>query len=166
MDAEHSRSTVYFDGSCPLCRAEIGHYRRKDHTGALCFVDVTERSALIPDGFTQRRAMERFHVRTGDGALLSGAAAFVEVWARLSCWRWAARAAALPGVLAFLELSYRLFLPARPTLAAIFGRIKCLRDLCSPLKGLTTFDAERDYKISRATVVSERPQKELTNEAS
>jgi hypothetical protein len=39
-------------------------------------------------------------------------------------WRWAARAAALPGLMALLELSYRLFLPARPVLAVIFGRIK------------------------------------------
>jgi hypothetical protein len=72
--------------------------------------------------------MERFHVRAGDGALLSGAAAFVEVWARLPRWGWAARAAALPGMLALLELSYRLFLPARPALAVIFGRIKHLRE--------------------------------------
>ena len=128
MDAENARSTVYFDGYCPLCRAEIGHYRGKDHAGALCFVDVSEQSAVIPDGLSQKRAMERFHVRRGDGALLSGAAAFVEVWAQLPSWRWAARAAALPGVLAFLELSYRLFLPARPTLAAIFAKIKRLRD--------------------------------------
>ena len=78
MDAEPARSTVDFDGSCPLCRAEIGYYRRKDHSGALCFVDVSDPHALVPDGLSQRRAMERFHVRAGDGALLSGAAAFVK----------------------------------------------------------------------------------------
>jgi predicted DCC family thiol-disulfide oxidoreductase YuxK len=127
MKAELEQSTVYFDGSCPLCRAEIGYYRRKDHFGALCFVDVSHTDALVPDGLTQRRAMERFHVRTENGALLSGAAAFVQIWSRLPQWRWAARAAAFPGMLALLELSYRLFLPARPTLAAIFGRVKHLR---------------------------------------
>jgi predicted DCC family thiol-disulfide oxidoreductase YuxK len=121
MEAEPTRSTVYFDGSCPLCRAEIGHYRRQDHSGALCFVDVSEPEAPVPDGLTQLRAMERFHVRAGDGELLSGAAAFVEVWARLPRWRWAARAAALPGILTLLELGYRLFLPIRPVLARIFG---------------------------------------------
>jgi predicted DCC family thiol-disulfide oxidoreductase YuxK len=127
MEAELERSTVYFDGSCPLCRAEIGHYRREDHSGALCFVDVSHPDALVPDGLTRRRAMERFHVRAENGALLSGAAAFVQIWSRLPRWHWAARAAALPGMLALLELSYRLFLPARPMLAAIFGRVKHLR---------------------------------------
>ncbi len=129
MEIEPTRSTVYFDGSCPLCRAEIGYYRRKDHSGALCFVDVSSSDVLVPNGLTQRQAMERFHVRAGNGQLLSGAAAFVEVWARLPRWRWAARAAALQGILALLELSYRLFLPARPTLAMIFGKIKRLRDM-------------------------------------
>jgi hypothetical protein len=46
-------------------------------------------------------------------------------------WRWAARAAAFPGLMAFLELSYRLVLPTRPALAVIFGRIKRPRgDTC------------------------------------
>ena len=126
MQAEHAKSTVYFDGSCPLCRAEIGYYRRQDRSGALCFVDVSEPDALVPDGLTQQQAMERFHVRGGDGSLVSGAAAFVQVWARLPRWRWVARTAAIPGILALLELGYRLFLPARPVLASVFGRINPL----------------------------------------
>ena len=134
MEAKPSRSTVYFDGSCPLCRAEIGYYRRKDHSGALCFVDVSSSDALVPDGLTQRQAMERFHVRAGNGQLLSGAAAFVEVWARLPRWRWAARASALPGAIAALEFGYRVFLPVRPTLAVVFGRIKRLKDIRWPSK--------------------------------
>ena len=132
MDAEHTRSTVYFDGSCPLCRAEIGYYHRKDCSGSLCFIDVSKLDTLLPAGLTQRRAMERFHVRAGNGQLLSGAAAFVEVWARLPRWRWAARIATLPGMLALLELSYRLFLPARPALAVIFGKVRRWRDMRWP----------------------------------
>lgn len=129
---EPSKSTLYYDGSCPLCSAEIGHYRRNDRSGALCFIDVSKPNALLPDGLTRPQTMERFHVRAGDGRLLSGATAFVEVWARLPRWRWAARAAAHPGMLALLELSYRLFLPARPALAVIFARTKRLRDIFWP----------------------------------
>jgi 2-polyprenyl-6-hydroxyphenyl methylase / 3-demethylubiquinone-9 3-methyltransferase len=129
---ELSKSTLYYDGSCPLCSAEIGLYRREERSGALCFIEVSKPDALLPDGLTRRQTMERFHVRAGNGQLLSGAAALVEVWARLPRWRWAARAAALPGMLALLELSYRLFLPARPTLAVIFARTKRLRDIFWP----------------------------------
>jgi predicted DCC family thiol-disulfide oxidoreductase YuxK len=119
---------VYFDGSCPLCRAEIGHYRRSDRDGALCFVDVSGTGGVAPGGVSPQRAMERFHVRARDGRLVSGAAAFVEVWASLPRWRWAARAASFPGALAVLEAGYRLFLPARPRISRLLGRILRLKD--------------------------------------
>ncbi|CAL76616.1 conserved hypothetical protein [Bradyrhizobium sp. ORS 278] len=123
MGPEPAPSTVYFDGSCPLCQAEIGYYSRTDEAGALCFVDISQAGAETPDGMTQQQAMARFHVRAGDGRLLSGAAAFVEVWRRLPRWRWAARVASLPGALAVLELGYRLFLPVRPLISRGLGRI-------------------------------------------
>ena len=122
MEAELPKSTVYFDGSCSLCSAEIGYYRRKDQDRALCFVDISETGAAAPDGITKERAMRRFHVRASDGRLLSGAAAFVEVWTRLPRWRWAARAASLPGALIVLERGYRIFLPVRPFISRLFGQ--------------------------------------------
>ncbi len=118
---EAGRSRVYFDGACPLCRAEIDHYRTQDYGDALCFIDVSRPGADLPAGLTATGAMRRFHVRAADGRLVSGAAAFVEVWASLPTWRWAARAAALPGVLALMELGYRLFLPVRPFLSRLYG---------------------------------------------
>jgi len=121
MESEILKSTVYYDGSCPLCRAEIGYYRRTDRVDALCFVDVSEPAAETPQGITRQRAMERFHVRASDGRVLSGAAAFVEVWTRFPAWRWAVRATSLPGALAALELGYRMFLPIRPIISRLFG---------------------------------------------
>ena len=124
MESQLHKSTVYFDGSCPLCRAEIGYYQRKDQYSALCFVDISEPGGIPPEGITQERAMKRFHVRASDGRVLSGAAAFVEVWTRLPRWRWAARLAGLPGVTPLLEVGYRLFLPIRPYLSKAFGKLK------------------------------------------
>ena len=129
MESEVPKSTVYFDGSCPLCRAEIGYYRRKDQAGALCFVDVSETGAATPEGVTQRRALKLFHVHSGDGRVLSGAAAFVEVWTRLPNWNWAARSASLPGVLAALELGYRIFLPVRPLISRVYGQFLKLQSV-------------------------------------
>jgi hypothetical protein len=85
--------------------------------------------AVTPEGVTHHRAMERFHVRASDGRVLSGAAAFVEVWARLPGWRWAARAASLPGMMVLLELAYRMFLPVRPFISRLFGRIARARSV-------------------------------------
>ncbi len=132
MASEPAKSMVYFDGSCPLCRAEIGYYRRQDEAGSLCFVDVSESDAVIPDGMTQQQAMQRFHVSARDGQVLSGAAAFVELWAQLPKWRWAARVASLPGALAALEWGYRRFLLVRPLVSRLVGRVLKVRAVKRP----------------------------------
>ena len=116
--------TIYFDGSCPLCSAEINHYASRDGGDQLTFVDVSDKDANLGMGLACGEAMRRFHVRLPDGTLLSGARAFVAVWASLPGWRWAALPAKIPGVTSVLEVAYRAFLPARPVLtkvAVFFG---------------------------------------------
>ncbi|MDB5642104.1 MAG: hypothetical protein JWN07_1421 [Hyphomicrobiales bacterium] len=117
------QKTIYYDGSCPLCTLEIGHYRQQSGAESLCFIDISHDKSVTGPGLTQDAAMARFHVRARDGSLLSGAAAFVSVWDELPKWRWAARLARLPGVLPLLELGYRGFLPLRPGLAALMRRL-------------------------------------------
>ncbi len=109
--------TVYFDGSCPLCTAEISHYASRPGGDSLTFVDVSTVNAELGPNLSARDAMSRFHVRLADGRLLSGARAFVVIWQTLPNWRWVARVARVPGVTPLLEVAYRLFLPIRPALS-------------------------------------------------
>ena len=81
----------------------------------------------MPADLDRVGALQRLHVRAEDGRLVSGAAAFVEVWRRLPGWRIGARIAALPGVLGLLEMGYRLFLRVRPGISRLFGRILARR---------------------------------------
>ncbi len=116
-DTRSPELTVYFDGACPLCRAEIDHYRRCEGAERLAFVDV---SAQEPgDGLSRDDALARFHVREADGRLLSGAAAFARLWRGLPRWRWLGRVAAAPLVTPLVEVFYRLSLPLRPRLARL-----------------------------------------------
>ncbi len=115
--------TVYYDGSCPLCRAETDHYRGQVGGGELCFIDVSQPGQVLQADLSREQAMARFHVRRSDGQLVSGAAAFVSIWRSLPRWRWAGRLAGMPGMMALLELGYRLFLPVRPLLSRLAARM-------------------------------------------
>lgn len=120
---ETAPTTVYYDGACPLCAAEISLYRKADAANALTFVDVSKASAPLPPWLDRSALMRRFHVRTGDGRLVSGAEAFVALWERLPKLRWAAKIGRLPPVLMILEGGYRLFLPLRPLLSRAAGAL-------------------------------------------
>lgn len=110
-----SELSVYYDGGCPLCRAEIASYQRTEGGESLRWIDANTCGAaeLGPD-LEPATALARLHVRRADGTLLQGAAAFAEIWSRLPRWRWLSNLARLPGVLAVLEVMYTVFLRVRP----------------------------------------------------
>lgn len=113
--------TVYFDGACPLCTLEIGHYKRQEGAQNLCFVDASGSADLGKD-LSRETALSRFHIRDAEGQLVSGARGFVAIWAKLPRWRWAAKLASLPAATPLLELAYRGFLPLRPWLARLAAK--------------------------------------------
>lgn len=115
-----------FDGACPLCRREIGMYQSLESLQPVQWQDVSGAQAdLIPE--EQARLMARFHVRLPDGRLLSGAAAFVELWLTMPGWRWLGRIGRLPGVTPLLELAYRGFLHLRPQLQKVMRAAEARR---------------------------------------
>ena len=115
--------TVLYDGACPLCRREIGVYRGLQPLQAdapVWFADVSDAAlplpSALPPGTTREQLLTRFHVRGRDGQLLSGAQAFLALWAALPGWRWLALTGRLPGAAWVMERGYRLFLRWRPML--------------------------------------------------
>jgi predicted DCC family thiol-disulfide oxidoreductase YuxK len=122
--------TVLYDGSCPLCRREIAVYRGLQplQPGApVCFADVSDAALPVPPGTTRPQLLARFHVRRGDGELLSGAAAFLAflaLWAALPGWRWLAWLGRVPGAAWTMERGYRVFLRWRPALQRWAARIE------------------------------------------
>lgn len=107
--------TIYFDGSCPLCRREIAHYRGLPGAESLQWVDVS--SGTGQDGeLSCEAALRRFHVRDANGRLLSGGAAFACLWRCLPGWRVLGWLFQWPPMSWALEAAYRGFLPLRPPL--------------------------------------------------
>ena len=118
--------TVLYDGACPLCRREIGIYRglqplRPD--SPVSFADISDAALPLPPGTTREQLLARFHVRGRDGELLSGAQAFLALWAALPGWRWLARLGRIPGAAWLMERTYRRFLRWRPALQRLASRL-------------------------------------------
>ena len=87
---------VLYNETCPVCRFEIGHYRKAALAEdlPLRFDDLKQAAAW---GVTPEDAAKRLHV-WHDGQILSGIPAFQILWAQLPRWRWVARLTALPGL--------------------------------------------------------------------
>ena len=122
--ARTDRTTVFFDGSCPICRAEIGFMERRDRDGRLSFADVADPSTPLPPGLDRDSAMRRFHVRGADGEMRDGAAAFAAMWREVPLFRPLGRLASLPGMVPLLDRLYSGFLRVRPRLQPLFARLE------------------------------------------
>lgn len=106
---------VFFDGGCPLCRREIGFYRKRADAAAVNWVDISDPNAGEPaPGLSRCEALARFHVRTPDDRLLSGAAAFARLWQETPGFRTLGHMASWPPITWILERAYRAFLRVRP----------------------------------------------------
>jgi predicted DCC family thiol-disulfide oxidoreductase YuxK len=108
-----SALTVWYDGDCPICTAEIALIRRLDRRSAIEFVDLS-----LPGGCpTDLEArLARLHALPRGGQMVAGAAAFVAMWRVLPGLRPLAVLASPPPILWLLEGTYRLFLRVRPSL--------------------------------------------------
>lgn len=97
---------ILYNGRCPICSAEIAHYRaRADATGAdLRFTDLNT-APLDEWGINADQATRRLHARH-DGGIVSGFDAFLLIWQGLPRWRWLARVVALPGLRQAVALVY------------------------------------------------------------
>lgn len=108
------RPTIYYDGGCPVCSREISFYRRRPGSETFAWVDVMQADAAdLGPGLTRAAALARIHVRRPDGGLVSGAAAFAEIWRGLPGLRLLGRLLAIPAFGVLAELGYAVFLRVR-----------------------------------------------------
>ena len=127
MPATHNL-TVCYNGACPVCRAEVEHYRRAAAGDvALRFLDVAaEPAAAARHGLTGDAGFRRLYAIAADGSLLAGVPAFVAVWERLPRHRWLARVMRRPSLRACAEWVYERM--AAPALFALHQRRQSRRN--------------------------------------
>ena len=86
---------IWYDGTCPVCSRSRAWVERRDTANRLRFRDFRDAAdAELPASRDRHRAT--LIVRSPDGELLHGFAAWREILRGLPGWRWLARLAGLP----------------------------------------------------------------------
>ncbi len=72
---------IFYDGSCVVCSTEMEHYREKDLSGNLIFIDITAKD-FRPEtyGKSREELMLRLHVLDSEGRYYTGADGFPPIW--------------------------------------------------------------------------------------
>ena len=115
--------TVFFDGSCPICSKEINFYKMRAGADELSWVDVSDEEIPIPIQTRSREElMARFHVLSSSGELVSGGAAFAELWASLPAFKIFGKIFKLPILRYLIDFGYDMFLTLRPKFQSLLHK--------------------------------------------
>ena len=97
---------VLYNAECPICSAEIGHYKayaeRRDLPIRFDDLNGPARAAW---GFSEDEAARRLYVAR-DGVLHGGIDGFLILWRAMPRYRWLARIVGLPGLRPLAGLVY------------------------------------------------------------
>ena len=108
------KTTMFFDGGCPLCAKEVAHYRRIDVHDSVNWLDIsTHPESLEKHNISYLAAMEHLHVLNANGEMVRGAYAFQALWQALPRYRILATIVSVPGFLWIMDNVYNQFAKRR-----------------------------------------------------
>ncbi len=113
--------TLYFDGSCPLCLAEVTFLQSRNAQGQMAFVDVTLKDFQAQaHHISCEAAMAQIHGRTAEGQTLVGVPVFAMAYrlAKLPVLAWIL---SRPWLIPILQPAYVWFAKHRQTLSKLIG---------------------------------------------
>ena len=113
--------TLFYDGACPLCQAEIIFLSGRNQDGLLDFIDInSERYDPITVGVSCEQALAAMYGQYADGGLIQGAKVFPEAYRRANlpflAWLFSR-----PYLERILNVAYRLFAKYRHPISNLFG---------------------------------------------
>ena len=113
--------TMFYDGLCPLCQAEILFLSQRNQAGLLSFVDINS-SQYSPErvGISCDQALASMCAQYDDGELLEGVEVFSAAYRRANlpklAWLFSR-----PSLKPFWNLGYRFFAKHRHAISALLG---------------------------------------------
>ena len=106
--------TIWFDGGCPLCVAEISLMKRLDSKkGRIAFIDLMGEAHCPLD---RGQLLARFHAQETGKPIVSGAAAFGAMWRQVTPFQPLGWLTLIPPFLWIMNILYVQFLRVRPEL--------------------------------------------------
>jgi predicted DCC family thiol-disulfide oxidoreductase YuxK len=113
--------TLFYDGTCPLCQAEILFLSSRNQQGLLEFIDIhSERYDPAEVGVSCEQALAAMYGQYADGVLISGPTVFPEAYRRanlpLMAWVFS-RKSFQPA----LRIGYHFFAKNRHAISRILG---------------------------------------------
>jgi predicted DCC family thiol-disulfide oxidoreductase YuxK len=119
--------TMFYDGRCPLCAAEILFLSRRNESssnptpGLLSFVDVNSAQFSADTvGVSCQQALDSMYARYDDGELINGVEVFSAAYARADlptlAWLFSR-----PGLRPVLTWGYRFFAKNRHAISSLLG---------------------------------------------
>ncbi|MDF2095211.1 thiol-disulfide oxidoreductase DCC family protein [Aquibaculum arenosum] len=111
---EPPRLTIFYDGTCALCRRQKAFWERHTAAGRVAWHDIgRDARPLLGSGISHRRALHRLHARTADRETLTGGRVVVALLREVPGFRRPAALLAHPPLLWLVEGFYCLLLPLR-----------------------------------------------------
>lgn len=113
--------TMFYDGLCPLCQAEIQFLSSRNQAGLLSFTDINS-AQFSPEraGVSCSQALAAMYAQYDDGELISGVEVFSAAYARANlpflAWLFSR-----PTLQPAYRWGYRFFAKNRHTISSIFG---------------------------------------------
>lgn len=113
--------TMFYDGLCPLCQAEIQFLSTRNQAGLLSFIDIHS-AQYSPEriGVSCSQALAAMYAQYDDGELINGVDVFSAAYARanLPFLAWLFSRSALQPI---FRWGYHFFAKHRHTISGIFG---------------------------------------------
>lgn len=113
--------TIYYDGACPLCLAEVHFLKSRNKQGLLAFVDVAApQYDEIAHQLSCQRALATMQGRLADGTQLEGVPVFAEAYKRASLFG-LAWLFSRPWLAPILNAAYYVFAKYRHSISKTIG---------------------------------------------
>ena len=121
MDQNLQKLTLFYDGACPLCQAEILFLSGRNQTGLLDFVDINSKAYdPLKVGVSCEEALAAMYGQYADGTLINGVTVFPEAYRRadLPTLAWIFSRKSIQPI---LKMGYRFFANNRHAISRVFG---------------------------------------------